>query len=150
MLFNYGGTLPAHVMLQGVIPNGVDGFMVSTVMPDEFFRALMAADIVVYEDFEIDGTITGSWASETIGALKMHLFAMTRPAPVRQTRRDKATLFGQKAPTTEKRQTERFNWLRDRGFEGVSHELDAITHALVYIKRQGHKPTIDKYWRNFK
>lgn len=147
---HFNNTLHAEVLHQGVIPNGVDGFMIATVMPDEFFRTLMAADIIVYEDFVIDGTITGSWASETIGALKMYQFANGTGPLVRQTRMDKASLFGHTAKDTQKRQTERFNWLRARGFAGVSHELDAITHALVYIKRQDHVPTIKKYWTDFK
>lgn len=104
-------------------------------------------DVVIYEDFVIDGTLTGSWSSEVIGALKCMMYHEAADVPlVKQTRQNKASLFGHKAKTTEKREVERFNWLRDRGFSGVSHELDAITHALFYIKKQEHVPTIKKYW----
>lgn len=148
-LFSYADRAPAELIDQGVIPDGVDGFIKwARSMPGH--DLLVYAETIVYEDFVIDGTITGSWSSETIGALKA-LYAVANKQDeghklVKQTRQDKASLFGHKAKTTELRQTERFNWLRDRGFIGVSHELDAITHALFYIKRQGHVPTIKRYW----
>lgn len=60
-------------------------------------------------------------------------------------RSDKALLFNQKSKLGEG-ETERFNWLRSKGFKGNSHELDAITHALVYMKIIGFEPAIRKYW----
>lgn len=62
-----------------------------------------------------------------------------------QLRSDKATLFNQKEKLG-KGETERFRWLRAKGFSGNSHELDAITHALVYMKRISYEPAIRKYW----
>lgn len=60
-------------------------------------------------------------------------------------RSDKALLFNQKKKLSAG-ETERFQWLRSKGFKGNSHELDAITHALVYLKRISHEPAIRKYW----
>lgn len=143
-LFSYADRAPAELIDQGVIPNGVDGFIKLDPI------ALVLADAVVYEDFVIDGTITGSWSSEVIGALKYMMYREAEGTKlVKQTRMDKGALFGHKAKTIPKRQTERFNWLRDRGFSGVSHELDAITHALFYIKKQEHVPTIRRYWTDW-
>lgn len=62
-----------------------------------------------------------------------------------QLRSDKALLFNQKNKLG-KGETERFQWLRRKGFKGSSHELDAITHALVYMKRAMLEPAIRKYW----
>lgn len=62
-----------------------------------------------------------------------------------QLRSDKALLFNQKNKLG-KGETERFQWLRAKGFKGSSHELDAITHGLVYMKRAGYEPAIRKYW----
>lgn len=147
--FTYDHETPATLVGQGVIPDGVEGYMRATAEPALFHHWNWVSLVTVYEDFVIDGTITGSWASETIGAMKMYQWEKGTAPLVKQTRMDKASLFGHKAKTTQKRETERFNWLRARGFDGVSHELDAITHALVYIKRQDHVPTIRKYWTDF-
>lgn len=62
-----------------------------------------------------------------------------------QLRSDKVLLFNQKNKLA-KGETERFQWLRNKGFTGSSHELDAITHGLVYLKKMRHEPAIRKYW----
>jgi hypothetical protein len=138
---------PFSVLAQGVISEGVDGFI--RWFSDDLFDPSYY-DVVIYEDFVIDGTVTGSWASEVIGALKMQSYnggATSRI--VRQTRQDKATIIGNRGgTTTQQREKIRFDWLREQGFTGVSHELDAITHGLVYVKRQLHEPTLKRFWRN--
>lgn len=134
-----------------MIGDGEQGFIDSLVTNRRtFHHHLWIAKVVVYEDFAIDGTITGSWSSEVIGALKMYQAQNSTAPLVKQTRQNKAALFGHQAEDTQKRETERFNWLRERGFDGQSHELDAITHALFYIKKRAlHVPTIKKYWTDW-
>lgn len=129
-----------------VVPNGVEGF---AALYGGSFRWSLIFDVVVYEDFEIDGTKTGSWASEVIGAMKF----ITEPTQrlVRQRRQDKWGVTGYPSEirngSTQQRETYRFNWLRDKGFEGLSsHELDAITHALVFLRGEGHVPTLKEWY----
>lgn len=122
---------------QGVIPNGVRGFK-------EWWNSCErpSHDVLVIEDFIVEPSYVGiAWASEVKGAAIMATNAMV----VIQKRSDKATLFGQKKKG-QAGETERFNWLRERGFSGASHELDAITHVLVYLKRQKNRLALSKYW----
>ena len=53
-------------------------------------------------------------------------------------------------PGGKSTQSERFKWLKQQGFNfpGTANDdlNDAITHALVYLKRTGHRPTIEKFW----
>ena len=99
--------------------------------------------MVVYEDFIVEPSYVGrAWSSEVIGAIK----TARSVSPVSaQLRSDKSTLFTQKH-TGDKGETERFAWLRERGFSGTPHELDAITHALVYLKRQRNRAALKQYW----
>lgn len=128
---------PLTLSSQGVIDGGCEGFL-DWVKPGCYLEIV---DTVICERFVIDGTHTGVWSPQIEGAV----MALSPVPIVWQLRSDKATLFGQKQKGA-KGETERFNWLRERGFSGEGHELDAITHALVWAKRSGHKPTIDKYW----
>lgn len=130
---------PVLFLKQGVIENGCEGFI-------DWWTAFYSArindvDLIVCERFVIDGTHTGVWSPQIEGAL----MALAGVPIAWQLRSDKALLFGQTFKG-DRGQTERFEWLRERGFTGVSHELDAITHTLFWLKRQGHKPTLRKYW----
>lgn len=114
----------------GVIPNGLTGFLAwtSLAMPDHTH--------LVIEDFVVEpGFVGRAEASEIIGAA----IALSPAGAYRQLRSQKATLV-------RGTETERFNWLRKRGFGGMTHELDAITHALIFLRRSGHLPTVIKYW----
>lgn len=115
----------------GAIAGGRDGFIewAKTEMP--------LHDVLVVESFIVEPSFVGrSDASEVIGAA----FALSS-APVKreQLRASKATLV-------KGDQTTRFNWLRARGFEGMTHELDAITHVLLYLRAVGHKAAFHRYW----
>lgn len=115
----------------GVIIGGRNGFIewAKTQMPEH--------DVLVVESFIVEPSFVGTAdASEVIGAA----FALS-DAPVKreQLRSAKSTLI-------KGTQTERFEWLRSKGFTGMTHELDAITHALLYFRAIGHKPTFKLYW----
>lgn len=115
----------------GVIIDGRNGFIewAKTQMPEH--------DVLVVESFIVEPSFVGTAdASEVIGAA----FALSdAPAKREQLRSAKATLV-------KGDQTKRFNWLRSKGFDGMTHELDAITHALLYYRAVGHKPTFLRYW----
>lgn len=130
---------PLIIAEHGTIEDGLDGFIDWWESRQKYWSP--ADEKLVIERFIIDGTITGTWASQIEGAIKV----LHPQNNVWQLRSDKATVFNQKEGG-DKGQTERFAWLRERGFEGVSHELDAQTHLLVYAKRQKHLPTLRKYW----
>lgn len=136
-LGEFSDTQPYTVVSHGVVDGGCEGF-IDWVRPSCY---LDIADVVVCERFVIDGTHTGVWSPQIEGAL----MALSPTRVVWQLRSDKATLFGQKL-AGDRGQTERFNWLRGQGFEGEGHTLDAVTHALVYLKRLEHKPTLRKFW----
>ena len=115
----------------GVISEGRNGFIkwAKTQMPEH--------DVLVMESFIVQPDFVGrADASEVIGAA----YALS-DAPIKreQLRVSKMTLMrgDEKA---------RFGWLRDRGFTGMTHELDAVTHALLYLRATGHKPTYLRYW----
>ena len=114
----------------GVIRNGLDGFRAWTAL------AMPTHTHLVVEDFVVEpGFVGRPEASEIIGAA----FALSPAKKYRQLRSQKATLIN----GTE---AERFTWLRERGFGGMTHELDAVTHALLFLRRMNHVPTIKKYW----
>lgn len=124
---------------QGTIEGGVDGWLShGSDMGDMAYFGT-----IVCEDFIVEPAYVGrAWSSEVIGALKAKIAFEN---VILQSRSDKATLFTQKH-TGDKGETERFAWLRERGFSGTPHELDAITHALVYLKRQRNRAALKQYW----
>lgn len=118
----------------GEISEGLDGFL-------EF--NLPWADVIVVEDFVVEpGFVGRAVASEVIGAVALEARRF-RPKVwlLRQSRSDKATITG--GSLTE---SQRFEWLRERGFSGSSHELDAITHGLIHLKRRRNRNALKKYW----
>lgn len=134
---SYFDSSDLELMETGVIEEGCEGFI-----DDWRYKGIgTKTDRVVCERFVIDGTHTGVWSAQIEGAL----MALYDGPVIWQLRSDKATLFNQEFGG-DAGQTERFAWLRERGFEGEGHELDAITHALVWAKRMGHIPTLRKYW----
>ena len=121
---------------QGTIEGGVNGWLAKAGDMTHF-------NTIVCEDFIVEPSYVGrAWSSEIIGALKAR---SVRGGVVLQPRSDKASLFTQKY-LGDKGQTERFAWLRERGFSGTPHELDAITHALVFLKRQHNRVALKQYW----
>lgn len=121
---------------QGTIEGGVNGWLAKAGDMTHF-------NTIVCEDFIVEPAYVGrAWSSEVIGALKAKIAFEN---VILQSRSDKATLFTQKH-TGDKGETERFAWLRERGFSGTPHELDAITHALVYLKRQRNRAALKQYW----
>lgn len=129
----FGGGKP-EALSQGTIEGGLQAFIEHN--PADLVEWYDTTFII--EDFVPDGTIVGreaTYSSLIIGAFVMHCAESPAPTfPVIQPRSDKASLYGD----TE---AERFDFLRRNGFTGTNHELDAITHALVYAKRAGHEGT---------
>lgn len=126
----------------GIIVNGVNGFIEWT-RTDIYFRSVSE---IIIENFEIDGTITGTWSSEIIGAVRalrepwQKLFVQQRAA--------KTELIGVRGLTGDRAQARRFAWLASHGFEDVGggHNLDAVTHVLVRLKRARDRAAYRRYW----
>lgn len=121
---------PLSVLWTQSIPSGCEGFV-------DWFKEFdhFSMDIVICELFEIDGTITGSWSPRIEGAL----MALWNGEIVWQRRDEKAALL----PTEPARRA----WFNRRGLRfKTSHELDSVVHALVYLKRMKHMPTLMKWW----
>lgn len=96
-------------------------------------------DVMVIESFIVEPDFTGrAYASEVIGVLL--LIAAQRGIKVRFQGRVMKRLVH------DGDEAERFAWLREQGFTGVSHELDAITHGLVASRSLGLKDVVRRYW----
>lgn len=118
-------------MLQcGVISSGLNGYLSWAAL------AMPVHDVLVVEEFIVEPDYVGrAYASEIVGAA----VALSPARIVRQLRSMKATLV-------RGTEAQRFAWLSERGFTGESHALDAITHALLYLRRSGNKAAVRKYW----
>lgn len=115
------------------IPDGCEGFI--QWWYSKRYLPFVDLDLVICEEFNIDGTITGTWAPEIQGALK----AMWGGTIVWQRRDDKAVI--------RKGEPERNDWLASRGIHlKTQHERDAVCHGLVHARRIKHMPTLLKYW----
>lgn len=119
---------------QGTIDNAASG--VSEALME---RLLPGYTQLVLESFIVEPDFVGrAHASEVIGVM-IHDATMSLAPYAFQSR-------GQKATVIRGTETERFNWLRGHGFEGTSHELDAISHGLLRLRLMGHKDTVRRYW----
>jgi len=120
---------------QGIIDNGVEGaieWVMSGRMPEH--------DLLVLESFIVEPDFVGrAFASEVIGVL---MLASRQSGAQHQVFQSRA----QKRVVVNGDETYRFNWLRDRGFTGTSHELDAISHGLLRLRLQGNKEIVKRYW----
>ena len=124
-----------ELLTQGTVEGGLEGWVQEVGL-------YPIRGAVVCEAFIVEPSYVGrAWSSEVLGAVRL----ASRDEFVLQSRSDKATLFTQKH-LGDKGETERFAWLRERGFDGTPHELDAITHALVYLKRQRNRVALKQYW----
>ena len=114
----------------GTVTHGLQGFDRWTMPYHE---------ILVVEDFVCEPDFTGRpVASEVLGLAWGRSSALKK---VRQARSMKASLFGKNHS-----EAERFAWLRERGFTGNSHELDAITHGLIFMKNNRNRDALRRYW----
>lgn len=119
---------------QGVITNGVEGAILwaMTDMPEH--------DTLILESFIVEPDFVGrSFASEVIGILLLRSRQMGATVHAFQSR-------GQKATVVRGSETERFRWLRNHGFTGTSHELDAISHGLLRMRLEGNAEVVNRYW----
>lgn len=124
----------ADLVAQGTIPNAADG-VVEALRP----RLLPRYDRLVLEAFIVQPDFVGrAHASEVIGV--MILDAHDNQAP------HSFQLRSQKAVVKRGSETERFRWLREMGYSGSSHELDAITHGLLRLRLEKNLDVIEKHW----
>lgn len=131
-----------QLIYQETIESGAEGFLKE--FPQIYQDYADLPHVIVIERFIPTEHVRGEDGIHS-NRIEGILMALTQTKIVWQLRSDKALLFNQKQKLSAG-ETERFRWLRDRGFKGNSHELDAITHALVYMKRQQHEPALNKYW----
>lgn len=136
----YGPDRPYQVLATWSIPNGVDGFIEWNFAG---YESIYQADEVVCERFIIDGTITGVWAPQIEGVL--YYLQELKGFPITwQLRTDKTML-------TAGSESKRNAWLKAKVPHvphemTTQHERDAVTHALVCLKRKRHLPTLKEFW----
>lgn len=118
----------------GEAPNAMEGMI-------EFIRSgeLPDFDAIVLESFIVEPDFVGrAHASEVIGVLVAH--ARSIGAEVWFQSRS------QKALVKRGTEAERFRWLRSMGYVGSSHVLDAITHALLRLRREKNRDVVQRHW----
>jgi hypothetical protein len=116
--------------------------------------AVLTPTIIVCEKFILDSSnrfLADLTPVEIEGALTAMMFPF-HTYIVWQPRTDKAALTGYPATALTKsaRQRARFDFLKRFGLfkPGTDNDdgNDAITHALVYLKRRRHAPTLQAFW----
>lgn len=150
----YDAITPYQLLERWQVHDGADGFADWLDSPDS---ALPQAGEIVCEKFIL---ASNDFVADTTplvceGVLKGALRWMDGGygAPIIwQTRQDKASLIGYplEADTPDKRQRVRFDFLDRFGLFKAGTENDdsndAITHALISLKRRRHVPTMRAYW----
>lgn len=118
----------------GVIGGGCEGFIAVT------YGTWPYPDIIVSESFIPHGTALGEDGTHALqieGVLKADAHSLRRSL-IFQPPSDKAALI----PSEKLRN----QWITERfGKVPTQHARDAITHGIVWIKRN-HKPSIEHYW----
>lgn len=135
-LVRWGDYKPLTVLETWTIPDGCEGFISWWLrQPGELGTTRKRWSIVICELFEIDGTVTGTWAPEIQGALK----ALWGDPVVWQRRDEKAVIA--------KGEKERNAWLKWHGINlTTQHERDAVIHGLRFVRKQSHLPSLMHYW----
>lgn len=143
-----GDDRPYELLNRWQVHGGVEGFR------DWWVRGAPDHDVLVVEkfilarnDFQADLTPV-----EIEGAICMGLEPQKWQAVKWQPRTMKALLTGYppEAKTKAQRQRVRFNFLKEFGLfaKGTDNDdsNDAICHALIWLKRTKHMPTLRHYW----
>lgn len=139
---------PFELLTRWQVHGGVEGFRQWWKEERPDYDVLVVEKFVLARnDFQAD--LTPVFIE---GALCMDLEPQEWRKVVWQQRTQKALLTGYppEAKTKAQRQRVRFNFLKEFGLhaKGTDNDdsNDAITHALVYLKKQRHLPTLREYW----
>jgi len=132
-----------NIIHQETIEGGEKGFLKD--FPELYEQIANEDHRVVVERFIPNEHVQGEDAIYSNRIEGMVMVYTNNQGIIWHLRSDKALLFNQKKKLAAG-EAERFQWLRRKGFKGGGHELDAITHALVYMKRLHFEPAIRKYW----
>lgn len=119
---------------QGTIGNGVDGaveWLHSGNRPR--YRRLVLESFIPEPDF-----VGRAHASEVIGAMVGDAYLLNAPYSFQSRAQKRLIINGD--------ETKRFRFLREHGFEGSSHELDAISHGLIRQRLEGNALVVKRYW----
>lgn len=142
----YDAITPYRLEARWQVHDGTEGFIDWWYSGDH-----LGFDEIVCEKFILDGDnkFTADLTPKEIeGALKV----LAETPIAWQPRTDKATLIGYPpdARTKAQRQRVRFDFLDRFGMfkPGTENDdsNDAVTHALVYIKRRKHYPSLMAFW----
>lgn len=146
----YDATTPYGLLKRWQIHNGLPGFV------DWWRNERPDYDELVVEEFILSGAndFTADLAPVEIeGALYTLLSYDEYEDVIFQPRQDKGLLCGYPpdAKSPDQRQRVRFDFLDKFGLYVPGEENidsnDAITHALVSLRKRKHMPTMRKYWR---
>ena len=157
--FSDGGAY--EVLDSGVIPGGVTGFIAWLCHghAGREIKQILSAGLrchVVSEKFVVEPSFVGDCEALKIEGVITARFGLdANPCAktiVYQLRSEKAALIGGSDGRATCTEAERFRWLKANGLvnpaglSGEAHDLDAITHALLFLKKRYHAPTLKKFW----
>lgn len=144
----FGDDQPFELLQRWQVHGGVEGFRAWWMDKRPDFDVLVVEKfILARNDFAADLT-----PRDIEGAICMALEPQEWQEVKWQPRTMKALLTGYppEAKTKAQRQRVRFNFLKEFGLfaKGTDNDdsNDAITHALVYLKRTKHLPTMRHFW----
>ncbi len=149
----YDDTTPYSLQNRWQVHGGLDGFV---DWLDIHSASVGGWDEIVSEKFILSSA--NRFTPDTTpllieGALQAFLWLEDIPANLYwQPNTAKADLIGYPATakTKAQRQRLRFDFLKEHGLfvpgEDNTDSNDCCVHALVFLRRRGHMPTIRKYW----
>lgn len=141
---------PYRLLETWQVPNGAEGFKESLILRKP------VADIAVSEKFVIRNMAGFSHTADSVEPLRVEGVLVAVYPEIHWQEPSAQNLVSGKTPSETKRLSDDF--LRYHGLYQEPSTIEgrqkndansAIKHALAYLKGIGHKPTIDKYWRNY-
>lgn len=144
----YDATTPYRLVERWQVHGGLEGFKHWWLHSRPHFDEIIVEKFILSADNEFDADLTPVYIE---GALSV-LLDMAGKAAAWQPRTEKSLLTGypKGAQTKAQKQRVRFDFLERFGLFKAGTENDdsndAITHALVYLKKRMHEPTRSVFW----
>lgn len=148
----YDGNEPYELIECWQIPDGAEGL----AREDYFRSAIEPDDVLVSEKFTPRNLAGMSHTQESVEPLRVEGVLVALFEEIHWQEPSAQNLVTGKTPAETKKLSDDF--LRYHGLYQEPSTIEgrqkndansAIKHALAYLKGIGHKPTIDKYWRNY-
>lgn len=133
-VWEYNSVDPLQLVFQAQVSGGLEGFL-EWLYP--FDSKPLEFDIIVSESFRLDGRTPNPDVTplRIEGALTLHQHNTGTPVFL-QANNMKAHVDNDRLKA------------HDLYFPGKHHAMDSIRHALAYMKRTRHLPTLEKYFKD--